>query len=200
MRGWHRESTYDATGLPWVNPSPNLRSVNEELLYPAIGLLEGSNLSVGRGTSTPFEIVGAPFVDEAALAGALAKERVPGVRFQPTRFTPDARPYKGEECGGVRVAIANRAAFDPVRTGLAIARALARSTPTWHEADLGKLVRSEAIVDAVKRGEPLDRIMTRVDADLTAWRAKRNRYTIYPFVPCAPAPAPSSPSPFVAVR
>ena len=89
MRGWRRDMTYDETGLPWVSPSPNLRNTDEELLYPGIGLLEGTNLSVGRGTETPFEVVGAPWIDANALVASLAREAVAGVRFETTTFTPE---------------------------------------------------------------------------------------------------------------
>ena len=188
MRGWRRDETYDETGLPWVNPSPNLRSVDEELLYPGIGLLEGTNLSVGRGTSTPFEIVGAPWIDESALVAALARERVPGVGFEATRFTPSASAYQGEECGGMKVTIADRRSFQAVRTGLAIARALASLYPKdWHVADVDSLLQDAPLLDALRAGAPLDDLVLQANADVAAWRTKRDKYLLYPSVPCAPA-------------
>ncbi|MCL2448996.1 MAG: DUF1343 domain-containing protein, partial [Polyangiaceae bacterium] len=118
--GWRRSSYGDETGLPWVNPSPNLRSVDEALLYPAVGLLEATNLSVGRGTDAPFERLGAPWIDGAALTAALQSAHLPGVVFTPETFTPTADPYAGQACSGIHVRVVDRAAFEPVRTGLAI--------------------------------------------------------------------------------
>ncbi len=187
MRGWQRHETYDETGLPWVSPSPNLRNVDEELLYPGIGLLEGTNLSVGRGTSSPFEVVGAPWVDEAAVVAALGHERVPGVHFEATRFTPTASTHHGQECGGVKLTITDRTAFEAVRTGLAIARVLASLYPKdWHVADVGKLLQDPALLDALRAGAPLDDLVKQADADVAGWRSKRDKYLLYPSVPCAP--------------
>jgi uncharacterized protein YbbC (DUF1343 family)/CubicO group peptidase (beta-lactamase class C family) len=189
VRGWRRDMTYDETGLGFVSPSPNLRSVNEEMLYPGIGLLEGTNLSVGRGTDTPFELVGAPWIDGDALAAALAREPLAGVRFTATKFTPDASVYKGQECGGVSIAVTDRAQLEPVRIGLAIARVLAATSKEWHVGDLEKLVQSPAVVEAVKAGKPLAEIMAIASTDVGAWRAKREKYLLYPGVPCAAPPA-----------
>ena len=181
VRGWRRDETYDRTGLPWVNPSPNLRTVDEELLYPGIGLVEGTNLSVGRGTETPFEVVGAPWIDEALLVSALARERVPGVRFEPARFTPDASAYRGEECGGVRVTITDRGAFEPVRTGLAIARVLAAlNLKDWHVADVASLLQDGPLLDALRAGAPLDDLVAQANANVPAFRAKREKYLLTP--------------------
>jgi uncharacterized protein YbbC (DUF1343 family) len=119
MRGWRRDAYGDETGLPWANPSPNIRKVDEELLYPALGLLEGTNLSVGRGTDAPFERLGAPFVQSDALAEALAAEALPGVAFTPEDFTPAASRHAGELCHGLHVAVRDRARFEPVRTDTA---------------------------------------------------------------------------------
>jgi uncharacterized protein YbbC (DUF1343 family)/CubicO group peptidase (beta-lactamase class C family) len=189
MRGWRRDETFDQTGLAWVNPSPNLRSVDEELLYPGVGLLEGTNLSVGRGTSTPFELVGAPWIDGDALADALSHEHVPGVRFQVASFTPTASTHKGAACRGVKIVITDRSPFEAVRTGLALARAIATLYPNdWHAGDLEKLVQEPRVVDAVRGGASLDAIMTLAGAGVASWRATRDKYLLYPSTPCAPAP------------
>src|SRR4030095_11876285 len=95
--GWQRGDFFDATGLTWVNPSPNMRSLTQALLYPGIGLLETTNLSVGRGTDTPFEVIGAPFVDGKQLAAELRAQSLPGVTFVPVRFTPRASKHQGKE-------------------------------------------------------------------------------------------------------
>jgi uncharacterized protein YbbC (DUF1343 family)/CubicO group peptidase (beta-lactamase class C family) len=187
MRGWRRDETYDQTGLPWVSPSPNLRSVDEELLYPGIGLLEGTNLSVGRGTGTPFEVVGAPWIDAKALVAALGSERAPGVRFEEAHFTPDASTYRGEECSGVRITIDDRGVFEPVRTGLALARALVALYPKeWHVADIGKLLQDARTLDALRAGASLEDLVAAAEADVAAWRAKRDKYLLYAATPCAP--------------
>jgi len=181
-KGWRRSDYLDATGLAWVNPSPNLRSVNEALLYPGIGLLEGTNLSVGRGTDMPFEIVGAPFVDGAALAAALAKRasQLPGVTFAAATFTPQAAPFKGESCQGVRLVVTDRTHFEPVRTGLAIATDLRTLYPTaWHFDDVNKLLACKAPLDAIAQGKPLTDVEATWEKDLAAFRTKREKYLLY---------------------
>jgi uncharacterized protein YbbC (DUF1343 family) len=117
---------FDETGLPWANPSPNIRSLTQAILYPAVGLLEATNLSVGRGTDAPFERFGAPWIDGGALARDLNSLGMPGVRFYPVSFTPNYGPCKGEACGGCALQLGDRDAFRPVKTGIAIAAALHR--------------------------------------------------------------------------
>jgi len=123
VKGWNREHWQDEAGLPWVNTSPNMRSLRAAALYPGIGLLERA-ISVGRGTATPFEILGAPYIDGAALIREVG--RLPGVSLTPVRFTPTASTHKGEECGGVRIAITDRRALRSVTVGLKIAAALVK--------------------------------------------------------------------------
>src|SRR5205823_3663965 len=103
LEGWDRRQWFDETGLGWVNPSPNIRSVTQALLYSGIGLLESTNLSVGRGTDTPFEVVGAPWIDPQGLVDALNRLGLRGVRFEPVWFTPMADQYAQVQCGGVRL-------------------------------------------------------------------------------------------------
>jgi uncharacterized protein YbbC (DUF1343 family)/CubicO group peptidase (beta-lactamase class C family) len=186
MRGWRRSAYLDETGLPWVNPSPNLRSVTEALLYPAVGLLESTNLSVGRGTEAPFERLGAPWVDGNALAGALAADGLAGVSFAPEKFTPDADRYAGKLCQGVRVAIRDRAQFEPVRTGLAIARELRRLYP--HEWEFGKLDRllvHAGAMKAIDGGLSLESIVDTYRLELEAFAVKREKYLLYSARACA---------------
>src|SRR5215217_1652826 len=114
MDGWRRSMWFDETNLTWINPSPNMRSLTEATLYPGVGLLETTNVSVGRGTDTPFEILGAPWLDGQRLALYLNGRGLAGVRFVPVRFTPKASVFKGEECGGVNIIITDRAQFRPV--------------------------------------------------------------------------------------
>jgi uncharacterized protein YbbC (DUF1343 family) len=189
MQGWRRTSYGDETGLPWVNPSPNLRSVDEALLYPALGLLEATNLSVGRGTDTPFERVGAPWVDAGALAAMLASESLPGVTFSLEAFTPSSDRYAGQPCRGVHVVVRDRTQFEPVRTGLAIARALRRLHP--HEWDFGKLDRlvgDARVIKAIDDGVPLAAIVDTYRAELAAFVNKREKYLLYDEGGCAPNP------------
>ena len=103
MRGYSRASWFDETGLPWVNPSPNLRSVDAAVVYPGVALIEGTNVSVGRGTPTPFELVGAPWIEGPVLAAYLERRRIAGVRFEPAAFTPSSDRYAGKRCHGIRI-------------------------------------------------------------------------------------------------
>ncbi len=127
--GWHRADDFAATGLPWVLPSPNMPTPDTALVYPGTCLLEGTNLSEGRGTTRPFEIVGAPWLDPRALADALAAEAFPGVRFRPLAFVPTFHKHAGTPCGGVQLHVFDRRAFRPVLTGLAVVIAARRLAP-----------------------------------------------------------------------
>jgi uncharacterized protein YbbC (DUF1343 family)/CubicO group peptidase (beta-lactamase class C family) len=187
MRGWRRESYGDETGLPWVNPSPNLRSVAEALLYPATGLLEASNLSVGRGTDAPFERVGAPWIDGPSLVAALVADALPGVSFAPDVFTPQTDRYAGQSCSGVRVVVGARARFEPVRTGLAIARELRRLYPrAWEFAKVDRLLVHADTMKALDGGLPLDAVVDTYRAELAAFMTKREKYLLYGTAPCPP--------------
>ncbi len=187
MRGWRREAYGDETGLPWVNPSPNLRSVDEAILYPAIGLLEATNLAVGRGTDAPFERLGAPWIDGGALAAAVTAEGLAGVVFTPEDFTPDSDRYAGHLCHGIHVAIRDRARFEPVQTGLAIARALRRLyRREWEFAKLDRLLVHPEAMSAIDAGRPLATIVETYRTELAAFMTKREKYLLYGTGPCAP--------------
>jgi len=193
MRGWRRSAYGDETGLPWVNPSPNLRSVDEALLYPAVGLLEATNLSVGRGTDAPFERVGAPWINGDALAASMTAEALPGVDFASETFTPEADRYAHQRCSGVHVTVRDRARFEPVRTGLAIARAL-RSlyTRLWEFDKLNRLLVDAEAMKAIDSGLPLSTVVETYRSELTAFATKREKYLLYSA--CAPVtPLDSSP-------
>ncbi len=149
VQGWKREQWQDEAGLPWVNTSPNMRSLQAAGLYPGIGLLERA-VSVGRGTPTPFEILGAPYIDGTRLA---AEVKVPGVQLTPVRFTPTASVHKGEECGGVAMRITDRRAFRAVDLGIAIATALARLYPGKFPVDeLQPLLRHRETLERIRYG------------------------------------------------
>jgi uncharacterized protein YbbC (DUF1343 family) len=150
VQGWKREQWQDEAGLPWVNTSPNIRSLRAAALYPGIGLMERA-ISVGRGTATPFEILGAPYIDGAALIRAVGK--LPGVSLTPVRFTPTASTHNGEECGGVRVTITDRRALRSVAVGLSIASALARLYPDRFPLDeMQPLLRHRETLEGIRSG------------------------------------------------
>jgi uncharacterized protein YbbC (DUF1343 family) len=181
MEGWRRADFFDATGLRWVNPSPNMRSLTEALLYPGIGLVETTNLSVGRGTATPFERFGAPWIDQHKLAQRLNAAGLPGVRFEPLVFTPEASRYKGEACHGVAITLTDRRAFRPVRTGLTVAHALRALYPReWKVDDCDRLLRNRAVLDAIRRGESVAALESLFQSALADFRARRSRFLLYP--------------------
>ncbi len=178
-RGWRREQWFDETGLPWVNPSPNIRSLTAATLYPAVGLLESANVSVGRGTELPFEVLGAPWINGEALAAALAALEVPGVRFVPTQFTPRASVYEGEACQGVRILVTDRETFRAVRTGLEMAATLHRLYPGTFELEkVQRLLGNRAAMEWLRRGD--GRAAAGVDGEaLEAFLRVRERYLLY---------------------
>jgi uncharacterized protein YbbC (DUF1343 family)/CubicO group peptidase (beta-lactamase class C family) len=180
MDGWQRPMWLDETNLTWVNPSPNMRSLTEATLYPGIGLLETTNVSVGRGTDTPFEIIGAPWIDSKDLAAYLNGRRIAGVRFVPVRFTPRGSVFKDEECGGVNIIITERARFRPVTNGLEIAVALRKLYPAQWKADayLRLLVNADAL-EKLKRGDSAEQITRSWTAKLEEFRKVRARYLLY---------------------
>jgi len=179
--GWQRSEYFDATKLPWINPSPNIRNLTEAILYPGIGLLETTNMSVGRGTDTPFEVIGAPWIDGPALATYLNGTSLPGVSFEAIRFTPDASKFAGEACGGVRLTITDRGRFDPLRVGFEIARHLATAyADTWEVDAYLRLLGNDRTLEAVREGLPYPEILATYDDGLNAFRERRSRYLLYP--------------------
>lgn len=159
MANWQRSMWFDQTNLTWINPSPNMRSLTEATLYPGIGLLETTNLSVGRGTDTPFEIVGAPYIDGRRLAAHLNSRRIAGARFVPVRFRPRASVFQNEDCGGINIIITDRAAFRPVRTGIEIAVALRTLYANeWQVENYARLLVNAATLDLVRRAAAPDEI------------------------------------------
>ena len=178
--GWSRSQYFDRTGLRWVNPSPNMRSLAQALLYPGIGLLETTNLSVGRGTDTPFEVIGAPWLDGDAFALELNRLDLPGVTFIPLRFTPDASKFEGEACGGVNILVTERPVFDPVRTGLEIASTLRKHYPeAWDIDSYDRLLVHQATLDAVRAGRPYTEIKTDYREGLEDFVIRRRAFLLY---------------------
>jgi len=180
MRGYRRTLWYDETGLPWVAPSPNLRSLREAVLYPGTALLEGANVSVGRGTAMPFEVLGAPWVDRDRLASYLNHRRIPGVRFEPLEFRPTAPPFADRTCRGVRVVLADRAALDAPRLGVEIASALHRLHGSDFQLDdtLGS-IGARWVLAAIRDGEDPEDIARRWQGALQTFLARRAKYLLY---------------------
>jgi uncharacterized protein YbbC (DUF1343 family)/CubicO group peptidase (beta-lactamase class C family) len=180
MRGWDRRLWYDETGLEWVNPSPNMRSLAAAALYPGVGLLETTNLSVGRGTATPFEVLGAPWIDGRLLTAYLSARNLPGVRFSPLHFTPDDSVFSGRPCGGVRLTIVDREALKPVSLGIEIASALrALYTVDWQTAKLGALLANAATLKRLAAGDPPEAIIESWKLELETFGSIRAKYLLY---------------------
>jgi uncharacterized protein YbbC (DUF1343 family)/CubicO group peptidase (beta-lactamase class C family) len=180
MEGWMRGDWFDSTGIVWVNPSPNLRSVNEAVLYPGVALIEGTNISVGRGTDTPFEVVGAPWIDSRAFANYLNARLIAGVRFVPVTFTPSSGTYTGKTCRGVNVIVTDRNLLDSPELGIELASALNKLYPDNWKIDtmIGLLANQEAF-DALVHGDDPRSIAQAWQEDLQKFREVRAKYLIY---------------------
>lgn len=180
MRSYQRRLWYDETGLLWINPSPNLRSLDEAVLYPGVALIEGANVSVGRGTAQPFELVGAPWIDGQALASRLVNRGIPGVRFAAADFTPADDRYAGKLCHGVRIELTDRVALNAPQLGIELAAALYRLHPKRFQIGntLG-LIGSSDTLEAIKSGIDPRAASAHWHADLDAFSALRAKYLIY---------------------
>lgn len=179
MEGWHRADWFDATGLPWVDLSPNMRNLNQALLYPGIGMIEAStNWSVGRGTDSPFEQVGADYVDGQQLAAYLSARAIPGVRIYPVRFRPTASNYASKTIDGVRFIVTNRDIFDSTRLGTEVAAAVRRLYPGKIDFDVDRnLIGSPAFIAGLKAGtEPVALLKAE---SLERFLSMRSRYLLY---------------------
>lgn len=191
MRGWRREMWFDETGLPWVMPSPNMPTLDTATVYPGSVLLEGTNASEGRGTTRPFELVGAPWVDGHALAAALAAEDLPGLRVRPASFIPTFDKHAGLRCEGVQLHVIDRRAFRPYRTGAALLRALWRLYPRrcgWREPPyeyeeeklpIDILSGSDRLRRQIEAATPIADIVASWRDEEEAFRAERRPYLIY---------------------
>jgi uncharacterized protein YbbC (DUF1343 family) len=180
MRNWRRDDWFDQTGLAWINPSPNMRNLLQATLYPGIGAFEQTNISVGRGTDSPFEQIGAPWIDGVALAEALNNRLLPGIRFYPVRFTPTASKYSGEECGGVFMIVTDRSVLRPVRMGLEIAAALHKMHGSRFELETAeRLFGSREGITRIRAGHDPAAVAASWAAGEGRWRLLRNKYLLY---------------------
>jgi len=181
MQNWRRDRWFDETGLAWVNPSPNMRTMVAATLYPGIGALEGTNLSVGRGTDTPFEQIGAPWIDGTALASTLNARALDGIRFYPVSFTPSpGAKLAGERCQGVFMIVTDRVRLRPVRVGLEIASALSRMYGQKFKLEEAlNLFGSSAGVARIRAGEDAASIAASWRVDEAQWRGARAKYLLY---------------------
>ncbi len=178
--GWKRHLTWDATGLTWINPSPNMRSLTQAFLYPGIGLLETTNVSVGRGTDTPFEVLGAPWIEGRDMARLLNARKIPGVSFVPIVFAPSASQFSKESCGGINIVITNRRDFSPVRVGLEIATCLRTLYPKdWDTKNFNRLLGNDLVFESIVSGAEMEATLNESLEGVSEFRVKRQQYLIY---------------------
>jgi uncharacterized protein YbbC (DUF1343 family)/CubicO group peptidase (beta-lactamase class C family) len=177
---WRRGDYWDATGLLWINQSPNMRSLTEAILYPGMGVWETTNVSVGRGTNTPFEVLGAPWIDAQEFAAALNAAKLPGVRFTPIEFTPNDSKFKDQKCGGVNVAITDQTKFEPVAVGMEIAATLRKLYPLdWQVKRADRLLINKEVFDAIVAGADREEIEALYQDDLEKFRDRREEFLLY---------------------
>ncbi|HET9400423.1 MAG TPA: exo-beta-N-acetylmuramidase NamZ domain-containing protein [Candidatus Acidoferrales bacterium] len=180
LRNWRRSQWFEQTGLPWIPPSPNLRSMTAAVPYPGIDILQSAGIAVGRGTETPFENFGAPYIDAVQFADYLNRRLIPGVRFVPYSFTPTAGVHKSEICHGVSLVITDRASLNSVYMGFEIAAALAKLYPQNFDLDkLITLVGNAHAIARLKNGDSPARILGDEDPELNAFLAIRAKYLLY---------------------
>jgi uncharacterized protein YbbC (DUF1343 family) len=181
MQGYRRDMWFDETGLAWVNPSPNLRSLTQAALYPGVALSESSNVSVGRGTDTPFELIGAPWMRADELAAYLTARLIPGVEFEPATFTPVGHLFEGRTCHGVRIVLKDRDRLDAVGLGIEILAALRCLYPAEFDVDKALLmVGSRAVMQSIRDGQDPAAISAAWQASLETFKQRRENYLLYP--------------------
>jgi uncharacterized protein YbbC (DUF1343 family) len=178
---WDRATYWESTGLAWVNPSPNMRSLRQAFLYPGIGMLETTNISVGRGTDTPFELLGAPWIDAIALSRELNRQNLPGVQFIPRSFSPTGSKYQGEICHGIEVIVTDRSRCEPVGVGIAIAVALRRlHEKDWDTRSLHRLLGNRAVVEGIRDGSLVSAADLRMRNGLSDFLIRKVQYQLNP--------------------
>ncbi len=180
MKNWRRGETYDQTGMKWIAPSPNLRTVGEDFIYPGIETLQPGGISVGRGTDTPFELFGAPWILADPLQKNMEGRNIPGVRLSATIFTPMAGPFANEVCNGLKIEVTDRSTFDAIRLALEAADALHRLYPDRFDiTKLTALLGSATTVDALVNYVPAAQIISSWSPDLAKFKVMRAKYLLY---------------------
>jgi uncharacterized protein YbbC (DUF1343 family)/CubicO group peptidase (beta-lactamase class C family) len=180
MQGWMRGDWLDSTNVAWINPSPNLRSLTEATLYPGVGLIEGTNVSVGRGTDTPFELLGAPWINARELAAYLNARRIPGVRFIPTTFTPTSSIFSGQPCRGVNLVLTERDFLDAPELGIELAAALQKLYPQqFHIEKMIDILGNRNVYEEITRGDDPHGIDLNWQDDLHRFEQIREKYLLY---------------------
>jgi uncharacterized protein YbbC (DUF1343 family)/CubicO group peptidase (beta-lactamase class C family) len=180
LQGWKRSYWYDETGQPWTGPSPNLHTLTEAMLYPGVGLLESCSVSVGRGTFTPFEVIGAPWIEDVRLAEAMNAAALPGVRFVPVRFTPTDYIYKNQSCGGINVILTDREKCQVVDIGITAAEILNRWYPDEFKLDgMDRLLMDKPTLRAIEEGKSLGEIHKLWAPKLSDFKSRREKYLLY---------------------
>jgi uncharacterized protein YbbC (DUF1343 family) len=177
--GWQRSMFFDETGQPWINPSPNMRTMNAAVLYPGLCLLEATNISVGRGTDLPFERIGAPWIDPLVLAAFFNGRRIPGVSAHPVSFTPESSKHAGQLCRGIQFIVTDRQAMPAVRVGFELAAILHSMFPDWEHEGFVRLVQNREAADSILEG-PVDRMMPRWSLGLEDFKKRRAAVLHYP--------------------
>jgi len=183
MKGWRRRMWYDQTGLTFIKPSPNMPDLETAAVYPGLCLLEGTNVSEGRGTKMPFRQFGAPWFDSKRLADRLNKLNLPGMYFEPARFTPASSKYQGQECNGVRIIITERDRLEPYYNGVRIVNEIYRMYPRnfqWRAGHFDRLCGTSAVRNAITGRSSLNKLRNKWQAGLESFRKIRNKYLIYP--------------------
>ncbi len=181
VEGWDRCKDLASNGVKWVNPSPNMRSLDAATLYPGVALMEFCNVSVGRGTDTPFLVFGAPWIDGEKLTAALEAEKLPGLKVAPTQFTPTDRTFKGELCHGVQFKVQDRQAIQAVRTGIALASALQHLHSDKFKLDpMQKLLLHPAALASIRKGSPVSQTMSLWPDSLADFKKRRAAVLLYP--------------------
>jgi uncharacterized protein YbbC (DUF1343 family)/CubicO group peptidase (beta-lactamase class C family) len=180
VEGWRRDMLFDETGLPWINPSPNMRNLTQAILYPGIGLLETTELSVGRGTDTPFEIIGAPYINHLELAQELNRLKIDGVRFVPIQFTPSSSKFSGETCNGVNIILTDRENCPVVDLGIAIAHTLNRLyAPSFDIDKFNRLLKHPEAVEALRSGQSWKNVTNSWQSEKQIFQKRRSPYLLY---------------------
>lgn len=179
-RGWSRAMFWSETGLPWTNPSPNMRSSQQALLYPGTGLIEMADISVGRGTDTPFEIIGAPYIHDIELARELNRLALPGITFEPITFTPDTSKFAGKICKGIRMTVTNRKKVPVLKLGIALASTLNRLYPGDFDLDkVNRLMKSDKLMAGIREGRDIPSLGKMWKSSIENFKSRRAAYLIY---------------------